>query len=207
MAKKKVRAEPLRGLDIRSRDPEQNKPFVRDPSKVYFRDIPQFTRHANYRVDVPWSNLEHHIERSGEGVKGGFNMDPDYQRAHVWVEPQQIAYIEYILQGGMSGRDIYTNCHGWQSSLRTQGPFELVDGKQRITAILRFMHNEIPAFGRKIEDYGDEPDLLRARVSWWVNDLPTRAEVLRWYLLLNSGGTQHTTEEIERVRALLAQEK
>lgn len=198
MAKKKrVEPAPAPRFDIRLRG-EKPKPFVRDPNKVYSRDIRQFTRHANYRVDVPWSMLERHLVSSGEGVPGGFNMDPDYQRAHVWTEAQQVAYIEYVMRGGMSGRDIYTNCRGWQHTGGEQGPFELVDGKQRLTAILRFMRNEIPAFGHKIEDYGDEPDLMTARVSWWVNDLPTRTEVLTWYLEINAGGTQHTSEEIGR---------
>lgn len=42
--------------------------------------------------------------------------------------------------------------------------------------------------------------------QWSVNELRTRAEVLRWYLQLNSGGVVHTEEELARVRALLEAE-
>jgi hypothetical protein len=181
-------------------------PPPRDPTKVYFQDIPQFTRHASYRVDVPWHMLEDQMNRSGEGVEGGLQMDPDFQRAHVWTEEQQIRYIEFCLRGGMTGRDVYWNCPNF-NAMRRQGPFVLVDGKQRLTAILRFLHNEIPAFGHKFSNYGDRLPFMEARVSWWVNDLPTRAEVLQWYCDLNSGGTIHTPEEIEKVKALLAAEK
>lgn len=38
-------------------------------------------------------------------------------------------------------------------------------------------------------------------------DLSTRAEVLKLYLLLNSGGVVHSTEEIARVRKLLEREE
>jgi hypothetical protein len=34
--------------------------------------------------------------------------------------------------------------------------------------------------------------------------LASRAEVLRFYLNINAGGTPHTNSEIERVRAMLA---
>ena len=40
-----------------------------------------------------------------------------------------------------------------------------------------------------------------------VNDLQTREEVLQWYLELNSAGTPHSKEELDRVKALLARER
>lgn len=40
-----------------------------------------------------------------------------------------------------------------------------------------------------------------------VNDLQTKAEILQWYIEMNSGGTPHTSKEIERVKKLLDQEK
>jgi hypothetical protein len=36
-----------------------------------------------------------------------------------------------------------------------------------------------------------------------VNDLKTEAEVLRWYLEINAGGTPHTEEELDKVRKML----
>lgn len=36
-------------------------------------------------------------------------LNPDFQRGHVWIENQQIKYIEYILRGGKTARVIYLN--------------------------------------------------------------------------------------------------
>jgi hypothetical protein len=47
---------------------------------------------------------------------------------------------------------------------------------------------------------------LEFRFQMKVCCLPTRAEVLRWYLAINAGGTPHTPEELARVRELLAAE-
>ncbi len=179
----------------------------RAPSKVYFSDVPQFTRHAGYKVDVSWQMLDEYMKHAGEAVDGGLDLEPDFQRAHVWTEAQQVRYVEYILRGGMSGRDLYFNCAGWNQTSERQGPYVIVDGKQRLRAVLRFMHGEIPAFGHRLSDYGDKPDFIGARFHWHVNDLGTREEILQWYLDLNRGGTVHTDEEIAKVEALLAAER
>ena len=92
-----------------------------------FHDIPQFTR-AGYQCHVSWKYLESWIKSQEEELN--LDLDPDFQRAHVWSEYQQRKYVEFILQNGQSARDIYFNCDGWMGSFR--GPFVLVDGKQRL---------------------------------------------------------------------------
>jgi hypothetical protein len=170
-----------------------------------FRNIPQFTRDGNYRVDVSWEYLEeqlrqwHHPE-AGETL----DMDPDFQRGHVWTEEQQIRYCEFVLRGGVGGNVIYWNNPSWGKGY--DQPTQLVDGKQRITAVLRFLRNEIPVFGYFRRDYTDRTDIIRTRFTFVVNDLKTRREVLQWYLDLNTGGTIHTSDEIEKVQRLLAAE-
>lgn len=165
-----------------------------------FRDIPQFPR-ASYNVDVDWSDLERHISRD-PGLP--FVMEPDYQRGHVWNEHQQMAFVEYGLMGGESSMVITTNCPGWMGGY--EGPYELVDGLQRVTAVLRFFRGEIKAFGHYRNEYeGRLP--LHVAFHWRVLNLPTRVEVLRLYLLINSGGVVHSPEEIARVRGLLEQER
>ena len=75
-----------------------------------------------------------------------------------------------------------------------------------MTAMLRFVRNEIPAFGTLYRDYGDELPRSLA-LEFMVNNLKTRAEVLQWYLEINSGGGVHSEEELARVRELLARER
>ena len=99
---------------------------------------------------------------------------------------------------------ITTNCPGWMGDWR--GPYELVDGLQRVTAVLRFVRNEIPAFGSLHCDFDDNLTMTGPAFTWRVCNLPTRKEVLNLYLLLNAGGVVHSAEEIARVRKLLEQE-
>jgi len=170
-----------------------------------FADIPQITRSGSYEVNVGWDYLENWIASNRDERMYTFEMDPDFQRGHVWSEEQQIRYVEFMLKGGKSSRVIYWNCKGWMQTF--EGPMVLVDGKQRISAVLRFLGNEIPAFGHKREEYTDKLRLAHCDFLMNVNNLKTRAEVLQWYIDLNAGGVAHTTVEIEKVRHLLDIEK
>lgn len=165
-----------------------------------FEDIPQFPR-AGYEINVTWGSLEEYLDRRDIP----FVMEPDYQRGHVWSKQQQTAFVEYGLMGGESAMVITTNCPGWMNDFR--GPYELVDGLQRVTAVLRFLRGEIPAFGCRIGQYEDRLTLMGPSFRWRVLSLPTRTEVLKLYLILNSGGVVHSPKEIARVRSLLEREQ
>lgn len=167
-----------------------------------FAQIPQFTRDANYRVNVAWDHIAGHIERYQER---GCDLDPDFQREHVWSEQQQIAFVEFKIRGGKSGSEILFNHPNWMGSFK--GMMVLVDGKQRLNAVMRFMRNEIPAFGTLLKDFKNAQKLRSVDFVICVNTLKTRAEVLQWYLDINTGGTPHTNDEIEKVRHLLIEEK
>jgi hypothetical protein len=176
-------------------------------AKISSRSIPKFTREANYGVDVGWNFLLKFLEQE---IGDGLDLDPDFQRAHVWTREQQVRYIEFVMRGGTSGNVIQTNCPGYQKGDK-RGPYVLVDGKQRLNAVVSFLNNEFRIF--EGEPYGgfcgdyDRLDMLIARFRWNVNDLGSRAEVLQWYLDLNTGGTIHTNDEIEKVRKMLEAEK
>jgi len=164
-----------------------------------FADIPRFTSWGSYSVNVSWDYVEKTLDEYAKAVR--VDLDPDFQRAHVWTAKQQSRYVEYILRGGKSSRDIYWNCKGWH--LRMEGPMVLVDGKQRLEAVRKFMANKLPAFGSTFSEYTDRMRLIETGFVFHVNDLATRAEVLQWYIDINAGGVAHTEAEIAKVRALL----
>ena len=125
--------------------------FLAVEEKMKFADIPQFT-HANWACDYELSRVWDAIEKWRN--EDGLNIDPDFQRAHVWKPPQQTAFIEFMLRGGITGRDLYFNHPGWMRDWK--GEFVMVDGKQRLEAIRRFFHNEIPAFDSLFKGFTDK---------------------------------------------------
>jgi len=163
-----------------------------------YRKIPQYTRAPSYQVDMPLDFTLDWLE------KNQVNTDPDFQRAHVWVEEQQIRFVEHMFRGGTDGKLIYFNQPGWNRG--TIGDMVLVDGKQRLEAVRRFLQNEIPIFGSLRDEYTTRHDVMMG-FRFLVNDLQTHKEVLQWYIDINAGGVAHTDDEIDKVRALLKEEK
>lgn len=167
-----------------------------------FADIPLFTRSSSYGVDIslPYlaSCLEHYV------TECKLDVSPDFQRNYVWKPEQKVRYLEYILRGGRSGRDIYFNSPYWMGLIDTSDErwnFVLVDGKQRLDAAIGFLNNEFKVFGAYYREYTDSPRHFGFRFH--INDLKSYEEVLQWYLDLNTGGTVHSEDELVKVRALL----
>jgi len=166
-----------------------------------FQDIPRFTRSAGYMVNVGFAYLVKYYAQCV--VDYNLDVSPDFQRAHVWTSAQKVRFVEYVLRGGTSGLDIYTNCPDWNRVKDPRSQMVLIDGKQRLHAVLAFLNNELPAFGARFREYTDSPSITTSNFRWHVNDLGTRAEELQWYLDLNSGGVVHTADELDKVRGLL----
>ena len=173
-----------------------------------FKSTTQFFS-CHYQVSTPWKYLEETLKRyhDRESIQGclGLDLNPDFQRGHVWSEDKQIAYVEFCLRGGDSSRTILFNHPNWQGNY--VGMMTLVDGKQRIEAVRKFMRNELAVFdGHFIDDFEDKEIMLRsfhAEFIFKINNLKTRRELLEWYLQLNDGGVIHTREELDKVQKLL----
>lgn len=166
-----------------------------------FTDIPALTKAGSYQANMPLRYLKNWLINHEEEL--GLDLNPDFQRGHVWTREQQIAYVEFLLRGGKSGRTIYFNHPSWMCEKKVgYNDFVCVDGLQRLTAVFKFLDDEIPAFGNLLSEFEDklpfDIDLLLN-----INNLQTKKEVLTWYLEMNDGGTPHSADEIKRVRKLL----
>lgn len=168
-----------------------------------FQDIKPFVQKGHIEFHVPLQHLEKQL---AEFFKEPYYLDinPDFQRGHVWTEAQQIAYTEFFFRKGETARTIYFNYPNWE----TEHPesdikqMVLVDGLQRLTALRRFMNNEIPLLGYKFSEFTDKMTTVDFTLKFNINTLITRKEVLKWYLDMNSGGTVHSETELQRVRRL-----
>lgn len=170
-----------------------------------FRDIIQYTRQGQWEVDY---SIEKLVEQIDKWVnEEDLELCPDFQRGHVWTEEQQVAYIMHILRGGTSGKTIFLNNPNWQEHRSyTYTDFVCVDGLQRITAIKRFINNEIKVFEHYYKDFTGTLRIYH-NIKVNINNLKTKKEVLQWYIEMNEGGTPHTKEEIDKVKELISIEE
>lgn len=137
--------------------------------------------------------------------ENNLQMNPDFQRGHIWTEEQQSKYIEFILRGGKSGRDFYFNWNHYTNE------YVCVDGLQRTIAFKKFVDNELKVFnqyfnefnfGKYVANYNPLPEF---KIKVFINDLSSNKEILQWYIDMNAGGTPHSQEEIDRVKKMLAE--
>ncbi len=169
---------------------------------------------ARYTVDVGFGYVEKwlaDLDRDyGRGSAGGLELDPDYQRGHVWLPEQRSRFMEYLLRGGSANLQLQWNHPLWnEQNVVTDLPhqMQLVDGKQRLETIRRFMRGEVLAFGLPVTSFigtSFDPNRLGTfRISMNVHSITLRAELLKFYLALNEGGVVHTADELARVHKLL----
>lgn len=136
---------------------------------------------------------------------------PDYQRGRVWTDDQCARFIGFLVEGG-EAPPVYVQ--RWP--LRTSKADEILDGLQRITAVQRFLANnvpmeltdgtrlflcDLPENDQRLLTGNAGPTIVLQYVLY-----ETRADVLDMYLRLNRGGTPHAESEIDRVRAFRAAE-
>lgn len=175
---------------------------------ISFNEVPKFTSLGSYSYNYSFDMLVEYIEK--EVLENGLVLNPNFQRGHIWTEEQQIAFLEYFFRGGKSGTTIYLNNPKWGVGLRksdtSYNDYVCIDGLQRFTAFSRFYHNEIKVFGSYYNEFIDSPR-GHINITLNINDLQSEEEVLKWYLDMNSGGTPHSKEEIEKVKVLLEKAK
>jgi uncharacterized protein with ParB-like and HNH nuclease domain len=159
---------------------------------------------------APTHGCDFDIKRLESGLET-WNVDtnPPYQRGHVWTDEQRSSFLGYWLQGGtVPTLWIWEPPHAKEDAGEARP--ELIDGKQRLTALLMWWHDKIAANvdGRMI--LASETNKL-FRVHHMIHltfvRLESRADVLRFYLRLNGGGTPHSPEELARVQTLLEAEE
>lgn len=168
-----------------------------------YRTIPKLIPVGNYNVDIPLDFLKNKIESFVNEDR--LQLNPDFQRPHVWSMNQRIKFIEFLLQGGKCPT-IYFNHEGWMRSF--DGEFVIVDGKQRLTSLLMFLDNKIRVFKEQDSEglgflCNEIDNVGRIYINYTVNSLSSREKVLEWYLQMNRGQIQHTEEELNKVEDML----
>lgn len=167
-----------------------------------------FFPHPTYTVNMDFEYIEIWLKEHNEGILK-LDMDPAFQRGYVWSEQQKIDYIEYVMKGGFSGRDIYFNCPTWNNfkNKEDSNVLTIIDGKQRLNAVLSFLHNEIKVYGEYYKDWVSFGEIYKdtrkdklgheANFIVHIHDMKSEEDVVKWYIGMNNGGTAHTPKDIK----------
>lgn len=171
-------------------------------------------RKSAYVVHHRINNIENtlrEMDTDARSQRGKLELIPDFQRGHVWSQEKQIAFMETVARG-MAPLVIRFNCPGWQGDAKAEGTdmnphsVQCIDGLQRLTAMREFVAGNFKIFGKySIEDLDETPfSFRRLGMTWTLEmfNIQRRADLLQFYLDLNSGGVVHSDAELDRVRSL-----
>lgn len=190
-------------------------PYAETPSGIKTAKLSKIVKPVTdslYEVDVSWNSLDWQIESFSKDY-GGVDLNPDYQRGHVWTELQQQRFIEASMRKVLpsSAFLIQLNCPNWNENY-TKGDLPLgmqcIDGLQRLTAVKGYLAGDVKPFGMHIREFDGSSFMCRgltgpARFRIAMYGFTKKREVLEHYLAHNTGGTPHSDDELDRVREML----
>lgn len=165
-------------------------------------------RSASYECDHDWNYFQRALDGYAADY-GGLELNPDFQRGHVWTPDQQRHFIENVLRGvvSSSGFVVQFNCPNWDNA-DYEGDlprgFQCIDGLQRLTAVTKFLSGNVRPFGLCPDDLEYSSFMIKSkyRFRFAIHNFTRRVDLLQHYLDLNAGGTPHSSEEIDRVRQM-----
>lgn len=133
----------------------------------------------------------------------GIDFNPDYQRDFVWTQEDKEKLIDSIFNNVDIGKFCFVHNDYGDENLYT-----VLDGKQRIRAILDFYENRFAYKGRYFNDlaYIDQNHFLHYMISVAEVDRADRKTILKYFLMLNTGGRIMAEEQLEKVRKLYKKE-
>lgn len=171
---------------------------------LVIKSLPQ----SNYQIDIELYDIRSQFEKYNE--YDGFEYNPDFQRGYVWTVSQQIAFIEGMLRGtvGNSQMIITLNCPFHANELDPNQDISgycIIDGLQRVTAILDFIDGKFKVFNKySAKDLdGSKFSLRRKNIKVQIFGFTRKVDLLKYYIDINSGGTVHSDDEINRVKDMI----
>lgn len=134
----------------------------------------------------------------------GVDMNPEYQRELAWEESDKVRLIDSIFNQVDIGKFVFRKL-----PFKSDGPgYEVVDGKQRLNALLEFMADRFAYRGKKWSELSrfDRGYFESYSISYAeLHESYTRAQVLELFVRLNTGGKPMDPHHLQRV-ALMAKE-
>lgn len=188
---------------------QMSMPLTSKELEEIIKSIPQPKR--TFSVSIlsleEWINVENNA--CGEN---SLELNPEFQRGHVWTTQQQVKFLENLMRGLIdnSGLTIRFNNPSWISPQEKDSDLKIktvcIDGLQRITAVRKFINNEIAPFGLLFTQF-PRSFLRPLCLTMCIYELQYMKDVLQLYLDINSGGTPHSKKSLEKVKLMLKEVK
>jgi hypothetical protein len=158
-------------------------------------------------IDDVWRNISYQ-QRDLSGLLSayrsshcGIDLDPDYQRGLVWTLEDKQKLLSSIFNCIDIGKFTFIKRpYTYEGKL-----LEVLDGKQRINAIVEFSEGRFEYLGRTYFTLNnhDRHHFDSYSISWAEIPTVTQKQKYEYFLRLNTGGKPIDQQHIEKVKTLL----
>jgi uncharacterized protein with ParB-like and HNH nuclease domain len=183
-----------------------------------------YTTHGNKRI-IDWLRIRkeadenteqfsfrddmklHYSQRTfgdlfSKAYRFGIDFNPPYQRDHVWSLEDKIALIDSVFNNIDVGKFVYVRN---EYVNETTPMFEILDGKQRATAILEFYEDKFKYRGKYFSELctRDQDHFEDYNMSYAEIQYATLEQKIQIFVRLNTGGRIMSKEHLDKVKKML----
>lgn len=165
---------------------------------------------ANFNQRGKFLNISFHntglSDLLSKYYKFGVDMNPDYQRELVWSDEDKVALVDSIFKGVEIGKFAFISL-----PFTPDGPsYEILDGKQRMNAIIDFYEDKFQYKGfyfSQLTDADRHYFLDYNITSGRTDERITQQQKYDYFIRLNTSGKPQDPNHIKKVEKLLEGEK
>jgi len=164
--------------------------------------LPVFSRKDDIQIQYSQRDVSSLVNTM---YHAGIDMSPDYQRGNVWTMEDKQELIKSIFNNVDIGKFVIIKTENWQDCY-----YEMLDGKQRLTALAEFLENRFPVDGYYYQDlsWQDQNHIENFPISYGeISKGITQKQKYEYFLRLNTRGKIVDPEHIEYVKRLYEKEK
>lgn len=176
-----------------------------------------YVNNKSYVKENKWDDIIQRIPNMCSSVlymyedylEGKLNLTPFYQRDLVWTLGQKQKYLEAVFEDKATiSPTIILNWDNYCSDA-----YEVLDGKQRLSAVFGFINNEFPIFdGVYFSDLSSrdrcfilDTNVLYTRIHKINRHNLTDNEKIELFLEINELGTKMSQEHIDKIKNMINQ--
>lgn len=160
----------------------------------------RITEHERFRVSPGSHTIESYV---GWIERGAFDYNAPYQRPYVWKKKQQQEFLSTCVSGFPIGTIAIAKHKNW---LGKDGPWlEVVDGKQRLMTLEKFITGEIPIRLKGIDIWwrsltrAEQLAFGRPYLPLITMENATRQEILDYFIAVNFTGVPQSNAHKQNV--------
>lgn len=140
----------------------------------------------------------------GKVYSFGVDFEPEYQREHIWELDDKVALIDSIFNNIDIGKFsfIFNDDEKWR---KTGLSYEILDGKQRLTALCEFYEGRFEYKGYKFRELSkkDRHHFLSYVVNLGEVRDATEQQVIEYFIKLNTHGRIMSQDHLDKVRKMI----